>query len=304
MNFLLFFLSPSHTTRTSKYCYTLGSLHSTVLNIHYQSSHNMKSLPRQYSLDAIVQLRHGKSARDIAAALGISVSSVLRIRQRVSSSLPNPRRGSTYKVSKKTRSLLARKFSTGEFSRPREGRRFIKSEEGVDVHNVTVRNYLHSESLKGYVKAKRPYLNKKQMANRYQFAKEHLHWTVLDWANVMFSDETLIGMVEPFGRKFYYKRPGNKRIQPYQVKKTKQNKGGKILLWGCLTYRGLGDASWIPGKLNSVSYLDILESYVIQSQEWTGLFRSKFIFQQDNAKPHTSKLAKRFFKKNKIAVMK
>src|SRR5690606_35949858 len=114
MNFLLFFLSPSHTTRTSKYCCTLGSLHSTVLNIHYQSSHNMKSLPRQYSLDAIVQLRHGKSARDIAAALGISVSSVLRIRQRVSSSLPNPRRGSTYKVSKKTRSLLARKFSTGE----------------------------------------------------------------------------------------------------------------------------------------------------------------------------------------------
>lgn len=83
-----------------------------------------------------------------------------------------------------------------------------------------------------------------------------------------------------------------------------RSEGGKILLWGCLTYHGLGNASWIPGRLNSVSYLDILESYIIQSQEWTGLFGSKFIFQQDNDKTHTSKLAKRFFRKNNIAVMK
>lgn len=207
MNFRFFFLSLSHTTRTSKYCFTLGCLHSTTLHIHYLSSHIMKSLPRQYSLNTIVQLRQGKSARKIAAALGISVSTVLRIKQRVRNSLPNPKKGSTYKVSKKARSLLARKFSIGEFSRPYEGQRFVKSEEGVDFHKVTVRNDLHSEGLKGYVKAKRPYLNKKQMANRYKFAKDHLHWAVLDWANVMFSDETLVGMVEPYGRKFYYKRP-------------------------------------------------------------------------------------------------
>ena len=43
------------------------------------------------------------------------------------------------------------------------------------------------------------------------------------------------------------------------VNQTVKHVGGSIMLWGCLTYRGLGSLHNIQGHLNARGYIAILE---------------------------------------------
>ena len=57
----------------------------------------------------------------------------------------------------------------------------------------TIRHRLNTTlGLKAYRPAKKPLLSRKNVADRLRFARQHLNWTAEDWANVMFSDETII----------------------------------------------------------------------------------------------------------------
>ena len=76
-----------------------------------------------------------------------------------------------------------------------------------------------------------------------------------------------------------------------------------MLIWGCITYFGVGDASWIPYTLNSVSYIEVLKDYIFASRDFYGMNKRKFLFQQDNAKAHTSKMTMDYIEKLKIPLM-
>ncbi|KAF9994912.1 hypothetical protein BGZ80_007658, partial [Entomortierella chlamydospora] len=79
--------------------------------------------------------------------------------------------------------VLARKFTTGELQTLKDGQAFVQSVEAVHVGERSIRNYLNIEGLKTYLKQKKPGLTDKQKKIRYQFAKNHLHWTIDDWKN-------------------------------------------------------------------------------------------------------------------------
>ncbi|KAI7817637.1 hypothetical protein BC939DRAFT_465385, partial [Gamsiella multidivaricata] len=74
----------------------------------------MKRLREQTVRDAIIQLRQGKSVREVSRSLHISTFSVSKIRQRDKENVPSPKIGRPSKVSKKTKTLLARHFVTGK----------------------------------------------------------------------------------------------------------------------------------------------------------------------------------------------
>lgn len=179
----------------------------------------------------------------------------------------------------------------------------VQSSDGGQVHVRTVQRLLKKEGVKAYVQQKKPGLTLNHYAKRLKFAKDHLHWNMEEWKTVMFSDETTISRVGSFGRKYYYSSPEHKRLKPHQVKETKQSGGGKIMVWGCMTYHGVGDASWIPGKINAEAYIDVLKEYVLASRDWYDMDPETFIFQQDNASVHTARIVKTFFVKSKLTVM-
>jgi transposase len=263
----------------------------------------MKSLPAQTVQDAIVLLRQGKSVRDVSGTLGISVFSVSKIRQRDKENIPVPQLGRPSKVTKKTKSLLARQMDTGKLLTLKDGQRFVQATQGCQVHVQSIHNYLREQQVKAYVQQKKPGLTKDQVAARYQFAKDHLSWTVEDWKNVMFSDETVISRIGSFGRKFYYKRQCNKKIMPHHIKKTKQGGGGKIMIWGCITYFGVGDACWLQGGVDAEAYVNVLKDYVLSSRDWYEMDQDKFVFQQDNAAVHTAGIVKNYVKRSNIKTM-
>ncbi|KAF9111504.1 hypothetical protein BGX27_004822 [Mortierella sp. AM989] len=123
----------------------------------------MKPLSKATVQNAIVQFQQGKSTREVAKSLNISLGSAIRIRQKDKQNIPDPRMGRPPKVSKKTRKVLARKFETGELQNIRDGQQFVQSIEGVQVHVRSIRNYLKGEGLRCYVQSKKPDLTEEQM---------------------------------------------------------------------------------------------------------------------------------------------
>jgi transposase len=264
----------------------------------------MRPLTRSKVQDATVLLRQGKSIRQVSSAVGISISSAQKIQKEDKENIPAPKIGRPSKGSERAKILLARKFSSGRLRTLREGQQYVQSTGGGRIATATVRSWLRHEGLRAYVCPRKPRLTKENKAARYKFAKDHLDWTTADWKKVMFSDETIISRVGSFGKGFYYKRPENKRLQAFQIKETLQGGGGRLLLWGCMTYHGVGDACWISGRMDSGVYLDVVKDYVVASRKWHAMDPATFLFQQDNASIHTAGIIKAFFAKSNIAVLK
>jgi len=63
------------------------------------------------------------------------------------------------------------------------------------------------------------------------------------------------------------------------------------MMWGCMTWKGIGYATKIEGKMDAQLYVEILEDELAKSLEWWGVEEEEVIFQQDNNPKDTSKLA-------------
>lgn len=263
----------------------------------------MRPLSRSITYNVIAQLHQGLSCRKVANNLGLSPSTVIGIKHERAEHIPESKKGHPYKVSKVTRRNLARQYNIGELEKLKEGQKLVKATEGVHVSKRSIRNYLNMEDMKTFVKQKKPDLTEDHKRSRYEFAKKHLNWTLEDWKNVMFSDEVAISRVEPSGKQYYFKKRTDKTIRPHHIKRTKQGGGGKIMIWGCITYYGLGDACRLPDEVNSETYIDGLKDYIFSSRDYYEMDPSKFLFQHDNARIHTSNLTKAYIKKSKIPIL-
>lgn len=239
----------------------------------------------------------------MAATLNVSTASVSRVRKQCKENIPDSKIGRPSKVSQRTREVLARQFDTGKLLTLKDGQRMVQSVEGIPISTRSIWNYLNAEGLKGYVRRKRPDLTADQIKARYKFAKDHLKWTVDDWKNVMFSDETMFSKIGSFGKPHHYRRPKHKRLKPHQIQKTKQGGGGKLMMWGCMTFHGVGDACWAKEGVDSETYANILSEYVIASRDYYGMETATFVFQQDNARVHTTRIVKGLFVKKRIKVL-
>lgn len=62
--------------------------------------------------------------------------------------------------------------------------------DDLDISVRTVRRRLMSFGLHGRHGVKKPLISKKNRMARLKFAQEHLHRSIEDWSNVLFSDES------------------------------------------------------------------------------------------------------------------
>lgn len=88
--------------------------------------------------------------------------------------------------------------------------------------------------------------------------------------------------------------------------KLRQHYKGEVRRWWCgdaSLFFGVGDASWIKETITSDVYLDVVQDYVRQSGDFWGMDESTFIFQQDNARVHTTYKVMEFFEKESTTVL-
>ena len=108
----------------------------------------------------------------------------------------------------------------------------LKEVRNVSVSLRTVRRRLVERNLKAFSHVRAPQRLPQHRRERLRFAREHADWTMHQWSNVFFSDETRISLsVSTSERKvFTMCHSGNGGFQ-----------GGSIMLWGGISYEARTD---------------------------------------------------------------
>jgi uncharacterized membrane protein len=131
--------------------------------------------------------------------------------------------------------------------------------------------------MKAVVKTKCPFLSAKHCKVHLDFAYAHKDWTLDDWKRVVWSDETKINCFGSDGCKWVWKKP-EKGLSNRLVEETVKFGGGSIMIWGYMTWEGVGYATKIDKRMDSQLYLQILKDELLNSLEHYGLNSSDIIF--------------------------
>lgn len=154
-----------------------------------------------------------------------------------------------------------------------------------DVSITSIRKILNEDRLQYYRKIAVPDLTDDHKIKRLNFANNFTHLTYRQMPIIIFTDESC---VEVNLRGGIWRRRGEYPIEAFYEKNTHPI---KCMVWGGIGPRGFRTTLIkIEGKINAESYVNMLQNNNIQ-QQIINCFGHDFIYQHDNARPHTARAA-------------
>lgn len=116
----------------------------------------------------------------------------------------------------------------------------------------------------------------------------------------MFSDEVRLCLRHTDRRRRVYRRIGEEHADAC-VERVTAFGGGSIMVWGGISLRGKTQLVVVDGNLNSERYINqILSPHVVPFAQRIG---DDFVFQQDNARPHTAQATANYLHAEGVQVM-
>ncbi|GFV58963.1 transposable element Tcb2 transposase [Trichonephila clavipes] len=129
-------------------------------------------------------------------------------------------------------------------------------------------------------------------------ARQHRHWTVHDQKHVAWYDESRFQLNRADGRVQVWRQP-HKSMKPTCQQETVQAGGGSLMVWvwGVCSWRNMGPLIRLDTTLTSDWYVSILSDHL---HSFMSIVHSDELveFQQDNATPHTSRIATYWFQEH------
>lgn len=239
----------------------------------------------------------GLSAREISRRIGRHSTTVDRVLKK---NLENPGSyerkkgsGSKKKTSVSQDRYILRMSLCDRFKTATEIRRDLEENANVQISVETVRRRLREGGLLAMKPAKKPLLTRKMKAARLKWAKYHRSWTVEDWKNVIFSDESKFNLHGSDGM-IYVRRKEGERYSDQCTRKTVKHPAGKMV-WGCFSFYGVGHLEIISGTVNAKKYIDILQRSLVPSLESHLAHADDVTFQDDSAPCHRAKIVCYYF---------
>ncbi len=132
--------------------------------------------------------------------------------------------------------------------------------------------------------------NRKQ---RLQFTQVHQNWTIEDWKNVAWSDESRFLLQHSDGRLRIWQKE-HESMDPSCLVSTVQAGGGGVMVWGIFYWDTLGPLVPIEHRFNTTAYLSIVADHVHPFMT-TVYSSSDVYFQQDNAPCHKAQIISDWF---------
>ena len=229
----------------------------------------------------LTMLDAGQSTCSILAATGIHPSTISMLCFKKCSELQKSTEGHSKKLSPFNISHAIHLIST---QRAENAVQFTKSLTNIinqPLSPSTTCLHLKKAGMKAVVKTKHPLLSVKYCKALLDFAHAHKDWTQDGWKRVVWSDETKINCLGSDERKWVWKKSGE-GLSDRLVEGTVKFGGGSIMIWGCMTWEGVGYAAKIDGRMDSDVYIQILKDELLNSLKHHGLNPPDIIFQQDN----------------------
>ena len=110
--------------------------------------------------------------------------------------------------------------------------------------------HLKEADMKAVVKLKCLLLSARHCKACLDFAYARKDWTMEDWKKVIWSDETKINHLGSDGYKWAWKGAGE-GLNDRLVEGTLKFGGSSLMMWGCMTWEGVGFASKIDGRMGT-----------------------------------------------------
>lgn len=250
----------------------------------------------------IIRLHHAKrSIRNIAVETGISRSTVQRIisRLRYAHTIRVKHRiGRPQSLTEHQKSILVAKVKCKELTTTRQIAKYCTETLNTPVSHQTIIRMLHQAGLKSYRKIPKPPLNEINRIKRLEFATQYGNWSVEDWEQVIFSDETRISAYPLNGNDSMWAEPTEEFNEDLVVPRVHSD-GIGISVWACISKFGLHDVASTEGSMNSEMYVGILDKHLLPviSEYFPN---GDVIFQLDNAPIHTAEVTTNFLDDNDI----
>ena len=142
----------------------------------------------------------------------------------------------------------------------------------------TVRRELRKKGLFGRARHRKPLLSKRHKKLRRIWAEEHIGWKFKQWKKMWWSDEKKVSLVGSDGRRWCRRRKGEEYLER-NVAKTVKHGGGKLNVWGVISWEGVGRIHRIEGNLTARKFTDILDESLLGSYHDASVNKSDIIFQ-------------------------
>lgn len=232
--------------------------------------------------------------REVASMLGVHFSTVNKYI--LPQELPESGRkriGRPFLLTRRVCALLVRWFDVGLVLTTTDAINQLKKVYCIEASRQTIARILKRWGLKNYARPLKPRLLARHKRDRYNFAKVLRRMPESFWKNVIFSDESKFNPHGPDGIKRIWRRPGS-LLLGHHVRKVVKFGGGSVMVWGAITYRGVGRLVLIEQKMNSEVYVEVLRSGLRRTIEMYNRDLADVIFQQDNDPKHVSKYTMKF----------
>lgn len=167
----------------------------------------------------------------------------------------------------------------------------------------TVQNHLHKHGFSKRVSKKRVIVSKVNRAKRLSLCREKRRSKVVgEWDRVIFSDESQVVIGSDNRVLIWRKRDEGYRPDLLTPKSSNNKKVIKVMIWGCVTWHGVGTLAKVSGNINAQKYEEILEENL-----WPVIARhfpdNSYIFLDDNAPVHRARSVNLYKTRNGIKSM-
>lgn len=173
----------------------------------------------------------------------------------------------------------------------------IKVNQEIPLSKRRVQQILKSSPNLVYLKRKcEPHLTKNHKTVRLHWATDRLILSQ-NWSEIIFSDEKKFNLDGPDGNQYYWH---DIRKEPQYFSKRAMG-GGSLMVWAAFSSNGKTKIVFLSGRQTSSDYINVLTNNLLLFAEELG--GPNWIFQQDNASIHTSKMTKKWFEDKNIQVL-
>lgn len=140
-------------------------------------------------------------------------------------------------------------------------------------------------------------LTKKHKTVRLAWAKKYRNWTSQQWNSVIWSDESRFEVCTGDQRPKVLRRKNEAFHKDCLNRKVKFP--ASIMVWGCMSAKGVGSLCFVDGIVN----LKILKDHLLPSIEELQSNDKDYIFQQDGAPCHKSKKTMAWLKRKGLPLI-
>lgn len=249
--------------------------------------------------------KDGETFASIGRQLGIGESTVRSIVAREAKNgnvVSLPRSGRPKKTSARVDRMLLVKIKSNRRTTAAQLAQCVEDATGVTVSPSLVRSRLHDAGLRGRAARKKPYLTARHRKARLAYACDCLKFSENDWKQVVFSDESTVELTGNAGRVFVWRKPGEEFAEECTVPTFKSGRES-VMIWGCITWEGVGALHVCTQHVNAEYYQTILEANLNATITVLGIDDNVY-FVQDGAPAHRAKSTTAFLAEKGVKCLK